>query len=154
MPCRSDHLEQNGREKALQQTSNLLEYAMGELALRGVNHHVPRAALDPSGSTYYAQDVGQVQALCRLIRNMTDEDREAVVYNAHSVKSRQLAAWWEAHEAADAKEAVNLEREAAYDAEAESIFQRVIAFDDDEAIEILARAHQKVIAGMNSKRAA
>lgn len=103
MPCRSDYLEQTGLERGLQQTAVLLEYTIEQLRERTDNPTLldGSAALDPKGREYYAEDVGQVEMLCTLLTAMSEEHREAIVYDAHSVKSRQLATWWEEHQKAD-----------------------------------------------------
>lgn len=101
MGCRSDYLEQTGKERGLQRASHLLNYTIGELARRGSDHQVPATALSEQGAKYYAEDVGQVEALCALLKSMSSEDVDAIVYNARSEMSRELATWWETHQAAD-----------------------------------------------------
>lgn len=45
------------------------------------------------------------QALCGVLREMSAEKREALVYDAHSATSRRLADWWEKHCQQDAERA-------------------------------------------------
>lgn len=39
--------------------------------------------------------------LCKMLRLMTDAERESIVYNPHDRRSRDLADWWEEHQKAD-----------------------------------------------------
>lgn len=103
MPCRSDYMEPNNLEKQLQETAQLLLYTVSRCSEREVKHNVPasrlKSALIGSRDPYCQQDV--VPDLCKLIRSLGDNDFNAIVYNARDPKSRQLADWWEKHEAAD-----------------------------------------------------
>lgn len=109
MGCRNDYLEATGLERGLKEAAELALYAVNKLnehvASKGgldVLHTLPQPIFDQAAN-YYAKDAGQVQYLCNFIRRvMTDEQREAIVYNAHDPKARELATWWEAHKEADA----------------------------------------------------
>jgi hypothetical protein len=96
MGCRSDYLEATGLEKGLQQAAKLAVFVDNKLC--GIT---PSAIVDQS-KEYYSKDVGQVQYLCDKLTRMGEADRERIVYDAHNPVSRELAEWWETHQAADA----------------------------------------------------
>lgn len=96
MPCNSDYLEATGKERGLRQA-----------ALFAVFVDTKLCAITPSdiieqSKEYYSKDVGQVEYLCDKLTNMGPADMERIVYDAHNAQSRELATWWEAHQAADA----------------------------------------------------
>lgn len=95
MPCRSDYLEATGKENGLRRAAKLAVFVATNLG-------VPlSASIAENADKYYAEDKGQVQWLCGKITKMTDEQRERIIYNAHDATSRDLANWWEEHQAAD-----------------------------------------------------
>jgi len=96
MPCVSDYMEPTGKERKLQQTAQLLEYALFEL-----NLPIPSKVKTASSNIYCHLDL--VPDLCELITNMNDLQRDRVVYNAYNKQSRELAHWWENHQEADRK---------------------------------------------------
>lgn len=116
MPCRSDYLEATGIEKGLKEAAELALFAVNKMneQRRGSIFSLPQDIFEQAAN-YYAKDAGQVQFLCNFIRNeMTEADREAIVYDAHDATSRQLATWWETHCEADrAREAEEAARAAA-----------------------------------------
>ena len=94
MGCRSDYMEPTGKERKLQETAILLGYALEE-----TGQPVPRSVHAASKDIYCKTDL--VPDLCNAIRNMDSETLKRVVYNPYNKESRQLADWWEEHEAAD-----------------------------------------------------
>lgn len=97
MPCRSDYLEATGREVGLKRAAQLAVFVGAGLGIE-----VPEDIAE-NAEQYYGSDYGQVQWLCGKLKNMSDADRERIVYDAHNAKSRDLADWWEEHQEADAK---------------------------------------------------
>lgn len=96
MPCNSDYLDPNQLERELQRTAKLIVYV-----------HVLRNTLPPvwvvkQARERYADRDDLVPMLCELIKSMSPVERELIVYDAHDPESRDLANWWEAHQAADA----------------------------------------------------
>lgn len=88
------------KEQELQRTAKLLLYVRKQLGLH-VSRDVEIVATDQ-----YAE-VDFVPQLCALLKGLNPEQFKAVVYNAYDPTSRDLANWWEAHEAADrAREAL------------------------------------------------
>jgi hypothetical protein len=49
----------------------------------------------------FASSTGVVPLLCTLLTDMDSDKREAIVYNAHDRTARELATWWEDHQAKD-----------------------------------------------------
>lgn len=104
MPCRSDYLEQNGREAELQRAAKLYKYV-----LEAQNKTVPRQVIKAAG-TYYCTNDKPLLDLCADLSNLRRTNRkefERIVYNARNPQSRDLANWWEAHRAADLKRIKN-----------------------------------------------
>ena len=126
MPCRSDYMEPTHKERLLQETAVLYAYALNELGEK-VPDTVHQAATDQ-----YCR-VDFVPELCRLIRNMSGDECDRIVYNPRSKISRSLADWWEKHEEADRK------RNAAEQAEIrrQDRYEQVIMKLSDEEIAVL-----------------
>lgn len=96
MPCRSDYLRPSGYEQKMQQTAQLLRYALLTLG-QPVPDWVAAEA-----KNLYAHDERVVTMLCDLLTKLDTATREALVYNAHDRNARILATWWEDHRKADA----------------------------------------------------
>lgn len=96
MPCRSDYMEPTHKERLLQETAQLYEYALFEM-----NVIVPADVKAAAKNIYCRKDF--VPDLCELVTNMNDLQRQRVVYNAYHKMSRKLADWWEKHQEADRK---------------------------------------------------
>ena len=94
MGCRSDYMEPNHRERLLQETAQLYGYVLVETGQR-----VPGAVADATNNIYCRTDF--VSHLCEQLTNMDVDTRHRIVYNAYDKRSRQLADWWERHQAAD-----------------------------------------------------
>lgn len=96
MPCRSDYMEPTHKERLLQETALLFAYAIDALG-----EEVPDSVHQAAADQYCRVDF--VPELCQLIRNMTEDECDRIVYNPRSKISRSLADWWETHEEADRK---------------------------------------------------
>lgn len=114
MPCNSDYLNPNKREREMQRAAKLLVYVHQQTGKTPPPFAVKEAA------NIYASDERNVVDLCGFLRAMSDEDRERLVYNAKDKTARDLADWWEVHQAADAAreagKAVEEQRKAAAEA--------------------------------------
>lgn len=111
MGCRSDYLEPNGRERALQEAAQFLLFVRRAVPAAGpVTDLLVRASKD-----IYCRD-DYVPELCTAIKGLSEEDLDRIVYNARDPVSRKLADWWETHQAADrareAREATDLHQAA------------------------------------------
>lgn len=63
---------------------------------------VPDFVKDSADHAEFSESRCQEMA-CERLRAMTEKQREAWVYDAHSPLSRKLADWWERHQDADKK---------------------------------------------------
>lgn len=104
MACNSDYMAPHAQETRIHETAMLLRWALVTLGRR-VPPGVERAATDIYGG---GRGSGQpdptiVPALCALLTELDDAAREALIYGQPKVReARQLADWWEEHQAADA----------------------------------------------------
>lgn len=90
MPCNSDHMEPNEREKAHQRAAHILVSVK-----RKVGHYVDPALEAAAKDPYCRHDfVGDV---CGMLRGLDEETFERVVYTARDRESRRIADWWEEH---------------------------------------------------------
>ena len=127
MPCNSDYLRQTNFEAEMQEAARHCVYVCANL-------QVPcPTKFQKQAEEYYAADVGQVEFLCQLIRNMTVQQMNDIVYNGRDPDSRRLADWWDAHWAADrAREEREKEEE-----RMQEIYERAISKLSDEEIDVL-----------------
>lgn len=95
MPCSSEYLNPNQREQEFQRAAQLLIYVRTQLN-KDISLGLEQAAKD-----IYCR-IDFVPDLCSVIKDMTEEQLNSIVYNAKSSVSRNLANWWEEHQAADA----------------------------------------------------
>lgn len=126
MPCRSDYMEPTHKERLLQETAVLYAYALNELG-----EEVPDTVHQAATDQYCRVDF--VPELCRLIRNMTEDECDRIVYNPRSKISRKLADWWEKHEEADRKRTAKESEELLK----QEFYERVIAKLNDDEIDVL-----------------
>ena len=96
MPCRTDYLEPNQREVELQRAARLLVYLWEQ-----TGKNLEAWAVSES-TNVYARDERSVTELCAALRAMDSKQRDTIIYNAHDKDARDLATWWEEHQAADA----------------------------------------------------
>lgn len=111
MPCNSGYLNPSERERELQRAAKLLIYVYDILGVT-VNNQLQKTADD----IYATRDY--VPSLCHEIRSMNKENFNRIVYDARNPLSRDLADWWERHEAEDTK------RERAEKMEAEKLMKK------------------------------
>lgn len=98
MPCRSDYLEPNNRERLLQETAQLLVYVrMNTKSGIKVTDKLKAAARN----IYCSQDY--VPELCAAIRALTEEEQNRIMYDGRNPDARKLADWWDKHQEADRK---------------------------------------------------
>lgn len=106
MPCNSDYLDPTRIEVELRRTAKLLVYVHSRIPF------IMGSWVNDEANNQYASDERLVPLLCDVLKHLTPEQTEHVVYDAHSAEARDLANWWEEHQAADR------EREAREQAEA------------------------------------
>jgi len=94
--CRSDYLEQTGREAELQRAAKLLVFIFEK---RGQPDLITKKLRDAAKDYYCNADY--VATLCRTLKSLNLDEVEAIVFDAHDATSRHLATWWEEHKRAD-----------------------------------------------------
>lgn len=96
MPCNSDYLAPNGRELALQQTAQLLEWVREQLGMPAIPA-ISRAAQE----AYYCT-ADYVPDLCALLRKQSPMDLKSLTTKPNQL-SRDLGIWYRCHILADEK---------------------------------------------------
>jgi hypothetical protein len=96
MPCITPEPDRD--ELATQHTAKLTVYLHQILGLK-----CPVWVVELAGNSF-AYDPLVVPLLCKLLTDMEPDKREAIVYNAHDRTARELATWWEDHQAKDRKQ--------------------------------------------------
>lgn len=105
MPCNSDHMHPTSDEAYRQRTAKLLLWTRAMLGIKR-----PAKLANDSDDIYCAVDyTGQ---LCALLKSLSLDQVDNIVYNGKSRNSRDLANWWEEHQANDARR-VDAEKAAA-----------------------------------------
>ena len=94
MPCNSEYMRQNDYEKRLQQTAQLLVFAMRKLG------QSPTPVMTETADNDYAQ-YDFTPDLCKLINGLSEFEVDQIIYNGRDPMSRRLADWWERHQQAD-----------------------------------------------------
>ena len=100
MPCRSDYLERSGQELESKRVCQNLMYLQGQLGF-AIPAWVSKAADEYYGNLNRLDEATQM--LCGLCRQLTTEEKERYIYDAHSKEARGLAGWWERHQEWDAR---------------------------------------------------
>lgn len=100
MPCRSDYMEPNAREQESKLVCQLLAYV-----LMAKKTPVPKKIRD--GATEYYGDPNRLDEytdqLCTLCKEMTEAEKDSIMYNGRNANARRLADWWERHQEVDRK---------------------------------------------------
>lgn len=102
MPCNCDGMEASGQSLESREVAKHLVYAkasMGDVVPLDIRF----AAENYYGNAARVHDF--TAALCDLIRSMNPEEINRVVYDGRNPKARELATWWDRHQAMDAKRA-------------------------------------------------
>ena len=121
-------MEPSDKELQLKRAAKLLLYVQEQL---GQTHEAwTQYAVNNMAS---ANDDRPVIELCGVLKELTPEQLERIVYNAHNKTARDLADWWEEHQAADATREL---REAA-EAKREQLRQEALAKLSDSEKEAL-----------------
>lgn len=101
MPCNSDYMAPNKYEGQIMRTAALLVYIKDQLGLP-ISRDEQRFGMerDYCKITRTIGD-GLVAELCNLMHTLTPEVVERLCYEVRSKDARNLADWWEEHQAAD-----------------------------------------------------
>lgn len=97
MPCRTYENDPTSRQREIQRAAKLLIYVNEKTGATSPGWLLAQA------SNAYANDERCVTELCATLKAMQPKRRETLVYNAHDANARDLAGWWEDHQAADAE---------------------------------------------------
>lgn len=98
MPCNSDYLAPNVREQELQRAAKLLVWVKTKL-----HKVVPDYAKKAAADIYGNGGDRALKELCSTLKQMNKNKCEGLIYgNARDPIARDLADWWETHQAADA----------------------------------------------------
>ena len=98
MPCNSDYMEPTRVEEKLQRSAQLLIYIRAKLGLRAKNW------MTLAAETVYCSEDKSVPKLCATLRWLEQNKNNRFLLE-HTKDSRDLANWWEEHQAADEKRA-------------------------------------------------
>lgn len=100
MPCDSSYMNPNCAEQDSKEAAEHLVY-ISSIKNIVLADWIKDAAKDFYGNQHKLNDI--VVLLCKTISEMTEDEMNTIVYNGRSGQSRQLANWWETHQAADRK---------------------------------------------------
>ena len=94
MPCNGSyhHMEPTAQEANKRKVAQFLLYVYDEL---GIEEHTGN--IETQAKDLYGKGADRTDMLCKLIHEMCPDERESIVYDAHSKLARQLADWWETH---------------------------------------------------------
>lgn len=99
MPCNSTYVEPTRYETFSKRTAECLVYALAEMD-RVIPRWVANVAENPYGDTNQVTELTVM--LCDLCREIIDGGKaDEIIYNGRIKRARDLADWWEEHEAAD-----------------------------------------------------
>jgi hypothetical protein len=109
MPCQSDHLEPNAREKESVEVCKHLLYVLSRIDKETAS--LPRFDLVQGAKDAYGV-VNRLDEhtaeLCRLCRGMNRKQRDTIMYDGRNPQARRLADWWDHHKAYDLARKVTL----------------------------------------------
>lgn len=98
MPCNSDHMNARPNEVLSRETAKLIVFVSSKLG-GAAPAWVAEAADEYYGAENRVDEI--VRMLCEIISGLTPERRDQIVYDGKDPTARQLADWWERHQAAD-----------------------------------------------------
>lgn len=99
MPCNSDYLKPRPAEVESRRAAKLLVYVHRSLGRISTATWIVQAAESSYGNEQRLNDL--VRLLCEACQDLTDDERDRIMYNGRKAEARQLADWWESHLAAD-----------------------------------------------------
>jgi hypothetical protein len=111
-------MDPTNKEIQLQRTARLLKFVNQQLDIP-----VSQKLREAAKNSYCTDDY--VPVLCKTIRGMTEDQLNTIVYNGRDATSRDLADWWDEHEAADRRREAKEQERARQQALAESAMQKI-----------------------------
>lgn len=124
MPCNSEYLNPTHAEANSKRVATLLVYVLESLGHK-VNPAYIKAKDDYYGNTGLLG--AMVVKLCSLCSDMSDIEKENIIYNARNKTARDLADWWEEHQEADKRRIAEEKREKELDAVREKALSKLTA---------------------------
>lgn len=107
MPCRADYMELHECEINSQQTAFLIRYLNNRMK-KDTPEFIHKIADSAYGDCTELNSL--VIELCAMVRSLSKEQMDEWVYNGRNKVARQMADWWDKHNAADkAREAEELQ---------------------------------------------
>lgn len=100
MPCNTDHMEPTVAERQTREGAAILVYVLESLG-KDVIPEIRSAASDIYGRGAHPSNI--VGMLCTLIKNMTEEEKDRILFNGRNAMARRAADWWDEHQREDAK---------------------------------------------------
>ncbi len=100
MPCNSDYLAPSSKEEESRKCAQNILYVNSFLG-KDIPTSIETASSSIYGDIFILNEM--VVLLCKLCTEMTEVEKEAIIYDGHSKQARQLADWWEEHQTADKK---------------------------------------------------
>ena len=135
MPCRCDYLEANQREIESKRVATLLAFVLPQFGMP-----VPKDVTEAS-KNYYG-DLQRVDShteqLCTILDEMTDEQKNKIVYDGRNANSRMLADWYDVHEQHDRIRKSEQEKKVKQ-AQHNALFSRLGTFSDAEIKAVLQK---------------
>ena len=100
MPCNALYMEPAEKEKQSVLVSKLICYVNDSLD-NYTPDRIRKASVDPYGNLSTLDK--DVAMLCGLIKGMSEDELNNIVYDGRNPTARKLADWWERHKEADRK---------------------------------------------------
>lgn len=112
MGCRNDYLEANESEVESNKAAKLLIYVYESID----KTEKITAEIKKASTAYYGDSENLekwVIELCSVLRNMSEDKKNKIIYDGRNPKARDLADWWDRHQKADlAREEKEAKKEA------------------------------------------
>jgi translation initiation factor IF-2 len=104
MPCRCDEMQDTILEAYVKRTAGLLLYTASHVG-RQLEDKSWVEILAKKGTNHQGDADVLTQQLCEIITSLSESGKNKVVYNGRIKIARDLADWWEEHEAGEARRA-------------------------------------------------
>ena len=106
MPCNGDYLNATEVEVESRRAANLIMYVAVESKMETEDFfHKEMDMKQVRESTGYygnSQAINPlVRTLCSIVKDFTEEEMTRIVYDGRNPQARDLADWWQRHQAAD-----------------------------------------------------
>lgn len=139
MGCNSDYMEPNYKEAFSKTTAQLLVYVLTSQGKTDqIDKDLQKAASDPYGMVAKSDEM--TARLCALVGKMGKREMNKIVYDGRNAQARELAGWWERHQAADAAR-MQKEAQQAAKVQQESADKKLV----DQALKKLAPEEQAAL---------